>query len=105
MNKKECGNKIYEIIMRICACAWNIRVLSCVGFIQKYKTTGMRLFCPDDVYIDSIYYEVRKIFRDTDVIKYFDFKKDTESIYVCVKSEYLDKVDELGTILKMKGIE
>lgn len=105
MDKKERGDKIYEIFMKICACTWNIRVLSCLGFIQKYKTTGARLFCPDDVDIDSIYYAVCKTFRNVDAINYFDFRKGTKNIYVCVKSEYLDKVDELDTILKMKGIE
>ena len=104
MDKKERGDKIYEIFMKICACIWNIRVLSYIGFIQKYKTTGIRLFC-HDVDIGSIYYVVRKTFKNTDVMNYFDFRKGTKNIYVCVKPEYLDKVDELDAILKMKGIE
>ena len=105
MDKKERSDKIYEIIMKICACAWNVRVLSCVGFIKRYKTTGVRLLCPFDVDIDSIYYEVHKTFRDTCAMNYFDFKKGIKNVYVCVKPEYLDKVDELDAILKMKGIE
>ena len=103
MDKKERGDKIYEIFMKICACTWNIRVLIYAGFIQKYKTTVVRLFCRDD--IDTVYYIVCKTFRDTDIMNYFDFRKGTKNVYVCVKPEYLDKVDELDAILKMKGIE
>ena len=54
--------------------------------------------------IDSIYYEIRKLYRDKNLINYFNWKRFNKSIHIDLKKEYTNKLEELETLFKMQNV-
>jgi len=54
--------------------------------------------------IDFIYYEIRKLYRDKNLINYFNWKRFNKSIHIDLKKEYINKLEELETLFKMQNI-
>ena len=54
--------------------------------------------------INSIYYEIRKLYRDKNLINYFNWKRFNKSIHIDLKKEYTNKLEELETLLRIRGI-
>jgi hypothetical protein len=54
--------------------------------------------------IDSMYYEIRKLYRDKNLINYFNWKRFNKSIHINLKKEYINKLEELETLFRIQHI-
>lgn len=54
--------------------------------------------------MDSTYYEIRKLYKDKNLINYFNWKRFNKSIHIDFKKEYINKIEELETLFKMQNI-
>lgn len=54
--------------------------------------------------IDSTYCEIRKLYKNKNLIDYFNWKKFNKSIHIDLKKEYMNKIEELETLFKMQNI-
>ena len=65
---------------------------------------GLIIFFREEIIIDSIYYEIRKLYKDKNLINYFNWKRFNKSIHIDLKKEYINKLEELETLFKMQNI-
>lgn len=54
--------------------------------------------------MDSMYYEIRKLYRDKNLINYFNWKRFNKSIHINLKKEYINKLEELETLFRIQHI-
>lgn len=50
------------------------------------------------------YYGLREVYRKAGIMLYFDWKLFKKTIHINLKKEYIDKIEELETVLKIQGI-
>ena len=50
------------------------------------------------------YCGLREVYRKASIISYFDWKLFKKTIHINLKKKYINKIEKLETILKMKGI-
>ena len=47
---------------------------------------------------------IRKLYRDKNLIDYFNWKRFNKSIHIDLKKEYINKLEELETLFKIQNI-
>lgn len=78
-------------------------LINIINIDYNNNIPGLIIIFKEEI-IDSMYYEIRKLYRDKNLIDYFDWKRFNKSIHINLKKEYINKLEELETLFRIQHI-